>query len=163
MIKPVVCSLTSLLLAGCVSFGTSQLADPGVMEQIKVGETTKDQVARLLGEPETRIGTTLTGVNYEGWTYRYAASVINPLEYLLLYGFLYNGPGAHDQIYMLAVSFGPDDVVLTRDYTKTSYDLGTPITNATVTSDARVDSRPGRTGIPVRWDDQVVGQRYLRP
>lgn len=163
MIKQVTCGLTGLVLAGCVSFGTSQLADPAVMDQIKVGETTKAQVVRLLGEPETRIGTTLAGVTYEGWTYRYAASVINPLEYLLLYGFLYNGPGAHDRIYMLAVSFGSGDVVRTRDYTQTSYDLGTPITNATVTSDARVESRPGGTGTPVRWEDQVVGQRYMRP
>lgn len=163
MMKEAACGLASLVLAGCVSFGTSQLADPAVMDQIKVGETTKEQVARLLGEPETRIGTTLTDAAYEGWTYRYATSVINPLEYLLLYGFLYNGPGAHDQIYMLAVSFGPGDTVMTRDYTKTTYDLGTPITNATVTSDARVDSRPGRTGIPVHWEDEVVGQRYMRP
>jgi len=161
--RPVRClpALLGLLLAGCISTGHAKLADPSVLEQIKVGETTREQVGQLLGEPDRRRSITMSGATYEHWIYRHSASVINPLEYLLLYGFLYNGLGAHDQDYMLDVAYGPTGLVATRHYQQTSYDLGSPMEPATVTSHAGVDSRPGQTGKPVHWEDKVVGRRPL--
>lgn len=160
MKKELACSLCSLLLAGCISTGNAKLADQAAMEQIKAGETTKEEVARLLGEPARKRSITLSGATYEHWGYHYAASVINPLEYLLLYGFLYNGLGGADREYMLDISYGPDGVVMTRGYLQTTYDLGSPLAPATTTSLTAVDSRPGRTGRSVHWEDKVVGQRY---
>lgn len=40
--------VSCLLLAGCVSVGRSELANDTAIEQIGVGETIKQQVARLL-------------------------------------------------------------------------------------------------------------------
>jgi hypothetical protein len=87
--------VSCLLLAGCVSIGSSELANNMTIEQIRVGETTKQQVASLLGEPTSQRSIEMGGWAREWWAYTYGSSVINPLEYLLLYGFFFKGIGLH--------------------------------------------------------------------
>lgn len=153
------CSLSIILLAGCVSSGQSKLADPEVMGQIKTGETTKEQVASLLGEPEFRRSINLSESVFERWHYRYTDSKVNVLDYLLLYGFLFNGVGTPDTDYILDVFYGSTGVVTTKRLSTTLYDMGNPITPLAVKSTVSTDSLPGGTGQPVHWEEQIVGRR----
>lgn len=127
-------ALLLLWLAGCVSSGNSHLADDRTMTQIVVGKTTKDQVTSLLGEPSNRRSIEMGGWNREWWGYSYASSRINPLEYLLLYGFLYNGVGQYDTQYDMSVYFDHRDIVSSLSTLKTDYDMGSPFTSPRVST-----------------------------
>jgi outer membrane protein assembly factor BamE (lipoprotein component of BamABCDE complex) len=153
------CGLLVAGLAGCISIGHSNLADQEVMDQIKVGETTKDQVAALLGEPDYRRTIALSGTNNERWRYRYRTSTVNPLDYILLYGFFFNGIGTADTEYNLNVFYNTNGVITTKQLSTTTYDMGTPLTPMTVTTSVSTDSQPGGTGRPVHWEDKSVGVR----
>ena len=69
-----------LLLGGCVSFGNAGLADREAMTQIKAGETTREQVIALLGEPDSKRVIDLSGATFERWSYRRSSSIINIWE-----------------------------------------------------------------------------------
>lgn len=153
--------LCSLLLGGCVSFGNAGLADREAMTQIKAGETTREQVMALLGEPDSKRVIDLSGSTFERWSYRRSSSIINIWEYIPVpfYGLFFHGLGTPDVQHNLDVFYGPTGLVTTRFYTETEYETGglfTPMTLTTVTS---VDSLPGRSGKPVHWEDKVVAHR----
>ncbi len=126
----------SLLLAGCISTGTSPLADDQAMAQIKVGETTKQQVANLLGEPASRRAIEMGGASREWWAYSYQHSSVNPLDYIFLYGLLLNGIGTPDTRYDLSVFFDHRGVVSSLSRTKADYDMGRPFSSMQVSSAA---------------------------
>ncbi len=119
-------AVLSLLLAGCVSVGNSDLVNEQVMGQIKVGQTTKQQVASLLGEPESQRVSEMSGASKEWWAYSYSSATINPIDYLLLYGLLYNGIGMYDTRYDVKVFFDYRGVVSALTSAKTDYDMGRP-------------------------------------
>jgi len=143
-------------LAGCAAFGNEKLSDQTLLAQIKVGETTKEQVQALLGEPTKRVTTRLSGFTYEWWHYTHAASTINPLEYLFLVGIFFNGFGMPDTRRELTVFFDPDGIVTNLAQQTTSYDMGTPFTPMRVTSSAVTTlSLAGRAGEPLRFEDMM--------
>jgi outer membrane protein assembly factor BamE (lipoprotein component of BamABCDE complex) len=126
--------LSCLLLAGCVSTGNSDLASDQTMAQIKVGHTTRQQVMSLLGEPDSKMTIEVGGATREWWSYTYATATINPIDYILLYGFFFNGIGLYDTRYDLGVFFDHRSVVSSLSRMKTDYDMGRPFESLQVSS-----------------------------
>jgi outer membrane protein assembly factor BamE (lipoprotein component of BamABCDE complex) len=156
MSKILLTSLCACVLTGCVSIGNEKLLDEATVVQIKVGETTKEQVQALLGEPTKRVTARLSGFTYEWWHYSHAASTINPLEYLFLVGIFFNGFGMPDTRRELAVFFDPDGIVTNLAQQTTSYDMGTPFTPMRVMSSSITTlSLASRAGEPVRFEDKM--------
>lgn len=148
--------LSCLLLAGCVSLGTSELASDQTMAQIRVGETTKQQVTSLLGEPERRRTTEMGGATREWWAYRYESSVINPLDYLFLYGFFFNGIGFYDTRYDLSLFFDQRGILRSVLRLKTDYEMGRPFTSKQVSSVAHTTIEfPEAAKRPLQFEDRV--------
>ncbi len=151
--------LCGLLLTGCISYGNPNLADESVVGQIKAGETTKEQVAALLGEPLHRRSSTTIGDRpgdaREWWSYSYSSSVVNPLKYVLLYGLFINGIGTPDTRRELNIFYSPEGVVATVSHVTTDYDLSGPYLSSQVTSTTKIDILPSGFGDPVRFEDQV--------
>lgn len=152
-------SLVGLLFTGCVALGNADLADDAMIARIHVGETTKQQVAALLGEPTDRRSTELLGYTHEWFHYRYTVSTINPLEYLFLFGFLVNGIGLPDTHYELHVFFDPNGTVTGLARQTTAYDMGGPFIPLRVTSlTATAASFAGRPGGPMLFKDTIEFQ-----
>ena len=148
--------LACLLLAGCVWTGNSKLASDEAMAQIKVGETTSQQLVSLLGEPDSRRTIELAGSTREWWSYTYASSTINPIEYILLYGFFFNGIGLYDSRYDVGVSFDQRGLVSSLSRTKADYDMGSPFAPLKVSSVAtRTMGFPEAGKGPVRYEDKM--------
>lgn len=148
--------LAGLLLAGCVSVGNSNLADQATLAQIKVGETTRQQIEALLGEPSEQRRTEQAGYAQEWWAYSYSTSTINPFEYLLLYGFLTNGLGLFDVRHDLHVFFDLNGRVRSVTMQTTSYDMGSPFRPIHVSSTATSTMTfGGRSGKPVGFTDKM--------
>ena len=122
-----------VLVLGCVSTGNSDLASDDTMARIQVGQTTKQEVMDLLGKPDNQITTEMGGATKDWWSYSYASAVINPLDYLLLYGFWFNGIGMYDTEYRVALSF-EQGIVSTLSRWKTDYDMDRPLTSSKVSS-----------------------------
>ncbi len=148
--------LLCFTLSGCVSTGRSELADDEFMRRIKAGETTKQEVANLLGAPDSRLVLALgTGVK-EWWSYTYARSTINPIDYLLVYGLFYNGVGTFDTRYDCAVFFDHRDVVMTLSTTRTDYDMGRPFSLGHITSRSqKIIGFPEPGKEPIHFTDRV--------
>jgi hypothetical protein len=145
----------SVLLAGCVSVGRPDLADERTMAQIKVGETTKQTVAGLLGEPDSLRVIEVGGGKREWWSYSYATAAINPLDYLLLYGFFFNGIGMYDTRYDAGVLFDQRGVVSSLSRTKTDYDMGRPFVSGQLTSvSQKIEGFPEARKEPIRFEDR---------
>ncbi len=148
--------LAGLLLAGCVSVGNSSLADQATLAQIKVGQTTRQQVLTLLGEPSQYRRTEYAGYAREWWAYEHASSTINPLEYLFVYGFWSNGLGLFDTRHDLQVFFDADGVVRSLSFQTVSYDMGSPLRALHVTGTAaRAMVFGGRIDKPVGFMDKM--------
>ncbi len=63
------------LVAGCVTTSASKISDPSIMNQIKIGVTTKAEVRSLLGNPSDTIVTDNTNDSVtEHWSYSYQPS-----------------------------------------------------------------------------------------
>ncbi len=149
-------AIVLLVLAGCVSVGQADVADDGTMAQIKVGESTKEQVVGLLGEPESRRVTEIGGLKREWWTYSYASASINPLDYLLIYGLQFAGIGLFDTRYDLRLLIDDRDVVRSLSRTRTDYDMGRPFVPGAVTSVSEKIvgfSEAGKE--PMRFEDRL--------
>jgi hypothetical protein len=152
----VVVLLCAVLTAGCVSVGTDALRDEQTLAQIKVGETTKEQVLALLGPPSEARVSTLRGTSHEWWGYTQAESVINPLEYLLLVGLFFNGFGLHDTERSLHVSFDPDGKVSSLTRLTTDYDMGGMFSPLEVTSrSASLLVLPDRREAPISYESRM--------
>ena len=126
--------LSCLLLSACVSIGNSDLANDQTMMNIKVGETSRQQVRDLLGEPDNQLMTEVRGSTREWWSYSYSTAVINPMDYIFLYGLWFNGIGLYDTRYDVEVFFDHRGVVSSLSKSKTDYDMGSPITPLHVSS-----------------------------
>jgi hypothetical protein len=144
-----------LLLAGCLSTGNSKLSDESILSQIKVGQTSKEQVGALLGEPSEKRVPLAGGRAPEWWSYRYSDSTVNPLEYVFLYGFLINGIGTPDTRHVLDVFYGSDGVVTTLAHMKTDYDMGGPFSPIKVTSTNVIEIALGQTKAVTRFEDKM--------
>ena len=107
--------LLCCLLAGCVSTGNANIADPKKVNQIKVGTTTKTEVLQLFGPP----GSTLKGIGedktkeFEIWNYIYISHESNPISFVPLVGtamYLSGERGTHKSN-NLAVTFDQQGIV----------------------------------------------------
>ena len=146
----------ALALAGCISLGNDHLLNDSTMTQIKPGETTKAQVSSLLGEPDYRRQTTMAGHTYEWWAYDAERSVVNPLEYLLLVGFFFNGIGTPDDRWDLHLFIDPDGVVTHVHRQKTGYDTGSIISSQNITSKLGTSIRQlGQPVAPTSYQDAM--------
>lgn len=148
--------LACLLLAGCVWTGNSNLASDQTMAQIKVGETTRQQVMSLLGDPDSQMTIELGGSTREWLSYSYAFAVINPIDYILLYGLFFNGIGLYDSRYDVGVFFDHRGVVSSLSRTKADYDMGRPFASLRVSSIAnRTMGFPDVGKGPVHFEDKI--------
>lgn len=156
MRRPYWVGVLFVLLAGCVSTGDSTLGDDQAMGNIKVGETTKQQVVNLLGDPEGQRSIETGGATREWWSYSYASAVINPLDYLLLYGFLYNGLGLFDTRYDLSLFFDHRGIVSGISRSKTDYDMGRPFMSIDVSSSShKAMGFPDATKRVLQFEDKM--------
>jgi hypothetical protein len=145
-----------LLLVGCVSIGNPGLTDDATIARITVGETTKQQVGMLLGQPADQGAIQIADATREWWSYSYASTTINPLEYILLYGFWTNGIGLYDIRYDLRLSFDDKGIVSGLSLLSTSYDMGGPMSAMRVTGIAdNTIGVAGPSGRTVRFVDKV--------
>jgi hypothetical protein len=126
--------LLYLLVSGCASIGNSDLAIEPTMLNIQVGETTRQQVMNLLGEPNSQMTVEVAGSLREWWSYTYESAVINPIDYILLYGLFFNGIGLYDTRYDVGVFFDHRGVVSSLSRTKTDFDMGRPFAPLNVRS-----------------------------
>jgi outer membrane protein assembly factor BamE (lipoprotein component of BamABCDE complex) len=144
-----------VFLTGCISIGNERLADDALVAKIKAGETTKDQVASLLGEPARKRSSISMGYTHEWWSYTYSSYMGNPWSYVLPYEFFVNGIGTPDVQRELDIFYGPDGTVTTRSLVTTSYELSGPYSWSKVESTAKVEALPSGLGTPVQFEDKV--------
>ena len=163
MNRTLLIGLAGALFAGCVSVGNANLGNEDTIKQIKVGQTTKDQVASLLGEPDERRFTTLSGATYEWWSYSYSSSIINPLEYLLLVGVFFNGFGTPDMRRVLGISFTPEGTVRSVVQQTTTYEMGGLLSTMQVKSHVVVETLTAQmSGQLVRSEDMMEASSITR-
>jgi hypothetical protein len=157
MIRSSWLGLACLLLSGCVSTGNSDLASDQTMAHIKVGETTRQQVVDLLGEPDSRMTIEVGGATREWWSYTYASAVINPIDYILLYGLFFNGIGLYDTRYDIGVFFDHRGVVSSLSRLKADYDMGRPFESLQVSSVAnKTVGFPEAGKKPIHFEDKMA-------
>jgi hypothetical protein len=148
--------VAGLFVAGCVSVGNSKLSDQAALARIKVGETTRQQVLALLGEPTQSRRTEHAGSALEWWAYEHASAIINPLEYLFLYGFWTNGLGLFDTRHDLHLFFDAAGIVRSLSLQATTYDMGSPLQTLHVTGTAAHTMLVGgRKDRPVGFTDRM--------
>jgi len=144
------------LLSGCASVGNSDLAREQTMSNIQVGETTREQVMNLLGEPDSQMTIEVAGSIREWWSYTYESAVINPVDYILLYGLFFNGIGMYDTRYDVGVFFDHRGVVSSLSRTKTDFDMGSPFTSLKVSSVSnKIMGLPGLAQKAVHFEDTM--------
>lgn len=114
MFQSMLVLLMMFMLSGCVAYGNSRLTNEELVSTIKIGQTTQDDILRLLGEPDYRstqvIGGRLTDV---WWGYGYTRVWPTPLAFVPMIGLVTAGSVnemAYD-IRTLTVFFSPSGVV----------------------------------------------------
>ena len=156
MRRPSWVGLASLVLAGCVSTGNSNLTSDQTMAHITVGETTRQQVVNLLGEPDSRMTIEVGGSTREWWSYTYASATINPIDYILLYGLFFNGIGLFDTRYDVGVFFDHGGVVSSLSRMRVDYDMGRPFAALQVSSIAnKTVGFPEAGKAPLHFKDKM--------
>jgi hypothetical protein len=111
---------------------------------------------KLLGEPDSQLSVEIKGSSREWWSYAYASAVINPIDYLLLYGLFFNGIGTYDTRHDVAVFFDQRGVVTGVSRTKTDYDMGGPFAPLHVSSVSnKTLGFPEPAKQPVHYEDTM--------
>jgi hypothetical protein len=96
------------------------------------------------------------GATREWWAYRYESAVINPLDYIFLYGFFFNGIGFYDTRYDLSLFFDQRGILRSVMRLKTDYDMGRPFTSKQVSSVAYTTiAFPEAAKRPLQFEDRV--------
>jgi outer membrane protein assembly factor BamE (lipoprotein component of BamABCDE complex) len=91
-----------LVCAGCVSSGNPSARNEAAISQINIGTTTKDDVQKLLGKPNSTgrgSGNLLLGkgvpvtpqMNYEIWNYTHISVEPNPAAFIPIIGLFFLG------------------------------------------------------------------------
>ena len=126
-----------LSLASCVSVGRK--LDQASVEKIKKGETTKEQVLKLIGSPE-QVTTLYTGDTV--WSYHFFRATAKAVNFVPVVG-AFTG-GANTQNQMLSLTFGSDGIVKnimsTHGYTES--DSGLSTASKAGMSDVEENKRP---------------------
>ena len=82
--------------------------------------------------------------------------MINPIDYMLLYGLFFNGIGLYDTRYDVGIFFDHRGVVSSLSRIKTDYDMGNPFASLHVSSVSNKTmgfSKPSKQ--PVRYEDRM--------
>ena len=102
--KKTLCLLALLTLAGCATVGRK--LDPAKIDQIKKGETTREQVLKLIGSPDQM---TRDGGGNVTFTYMYLRATTKPESFIPVVGSFVGGVNMQNQTLML--TFDPQGVV----------------------------------------------------
>lgn len=107
-----------LVLAGCAS--TGRKLDEAKINQIKKGQTTREDVIKLVGSPDQMMRTASGETTF---TYTYFRATAKASSFIPIVGAFAGGADVQNQ--MLMVTFGPDNLV--KDYVSTygATDTGT--------------------------------------
>ena len=147
--------LASLLLAACATSGNPAVLDQTIVGQIKIGQSTKEDVRRLLGAPNHTSFTQVFNQQTEVWAYGYAKHETNPLLYVPIIGLFVmaaGGWGEHESG-SVAVSFDKDGIVRSMSKYRSDISLGGLATPTTIQSQSSTQS--GTSTDPVRFESQT--------
>ena len=140
-------ALFVLVVYGCATTGGNpSIQDPAIISQIKIGESTKADVTRLLGEPNYRSTTHINNLNTEVWAYGYAKHETNPWIYVPIVGLFamsFGGLGEH-QSAGFSVSFDQEGIVRARSKMRSDITMGGLTTPTKVESQS--DTQSGEAG-----------------
>jgi outer membrane protein assembly factor BamE (lipoprotein component of BamABCDE complex) len=113
--------VVTMALTGCFSHGNASLKNDAAVEQIKIGESTKADVLRLLGKPSSTYTSEVSpGVRIELWSYTHMQAESSPLLFVPIVGLFAaaSGNAVDVNVRVFSVSFSPDGVV--RSITRSS-------------------------------------------
>lgn len=123
MNRALILLVASCMAVGCVSMGRK--IDQSAVDSIKKGETTKDDVVKMIGSPD-QVTTNADGNTI--FTYMFVRATPTPGTFIPIVGPLVSGTNVQNQT--LLVTFGPDGIV--KDYTNThgAQTVGTGVVSA---------------------------------
>jgi outer membrane protein assembly factor BamE (lipoprotein component of BamABCDE complex) len=130
-------ALMASLLASCATVGRK--LDQASVDKIKKGETTREEVIRLIGSPDqvTRLGNGDTTL-----TYMYVRATPKPESFIPIVGVFAGGANVQNQ--MVMVTFGPDGIVkdIISTYGATESGVGASAGSKADMQDVEQDKRP---------------------
>jgi outer membrane protein assembly factor BamE (lipoprotein component of BamABCDE complex) len=122
MKNPVLVVVVALSLIGCATVGRK--LDQSSVEKIKKGETTREEVLRLIGSPDQM---TRDGNGNITMTYMYVRATAKPETFIPIIGAFAGGANVQNQMVMVVT--GPDgvvkDIVSSYGSTESSHGLST--------------------------------------
>jgi len=147
--------LASLLLTACATSGNPAVLDQTIVSQIKIGQSTKEDVKRLFGEPNHTSITQVLNQQTEVWAYGYAKHETNPLLYVPVVGLfvLAAGRWGEHESGSVAVSFDKDGIVRSMSKYKSGVTMGGLATPTTIQTQSSTQS--GTSTDPVRFQSQT--------
>ena len=116
----VVLVFLSIWVYGCVTSGNPAVKNQDLVTQIKLGQTTKEDVRRLFGQPTVMsrhsgtpfpavTGWSTSSSNYEIWNYTYANTGVHPATFIPIVG-LFAG-SATSKMSQLTLTFDEQGIV----------------------------------------------------
>jgi outer membrane protein assembly factor BamE (lipoprotein component of BamABCDE complex) len=99
----------SFLMAGCES-GNKRIVDNAFTEQIKIGQTTKAEVIKILGKPEVTSKNSSNGEIHEIWCYTYNKDKVTFPD-VATFGIVGALIPQHSDIYSFVITFSEDGIV----------------------------------------------------
>lgn len=146
-------ALSLIALAGCTSMGNSSVAsetNESIQDKIKIGKTTKDEVAVMYGKPTS---TSSSASSNESWTYMFSSSRADGKNFIPVVGmFIANNQYASN---MLVITFRKDGVVSDYHFNATSTDSQWDATGkGKPAKSAATDATPETSGHSPLLDDK---------
>lgn len=82
---------------GCATSGNPAVGSEALVNQIKLGETTKEEMRRLFGQPTVMsrhsgtpfpevTGWSASSLSFEAWNYTYASTEVHPVTFIPFVG-----------------------------------------------------------------------------
>ena len=130
------------LLSACATSGNPAVLDQSIVTQIKLGQSTKEDVRRLLGEPNYTSITQISSRQNEVWAYGYLKHETNPLIYVPVVGLFvlaFGGLGEYESE-SVSVSFDQDGIVRSMSKSKTELAFGGVGAPTTIKSQSNTQS-----------------------
>jgi outer membrane protein assembly factor BamE (lipoprotein component of BamABCDE complex) len=144
----VVLNVFFCLLYGCATSGNPAIQDPTILSQIKIGQSNKGDVLRLLGKPTMTSTTQLNSVQHEIWAYGYAKHETNPLIYVPIIGLFAMAAGGlgETQSAGFSVYFNKQGIVQTVSNSNTNITFGGVAATTTINTQSNTQSGGGDPG-----------------
>ena len=147
--------LISLLLTSCATSGNPAVLDQEIVGQIKIGQSTKEDVQRLFGKPTTTSVSQFNNFQSEVWAYGYAKHETNPLIYVPIIGLFALAAGGYGELESgsVAVSFDKEGIVQSVSKYRSDINMGGLGTPTTIQSESSTQS--GTSTNPVHFKSQT--------